>query len=155
MSETQPDECARAAFDPDRDEPDTFYGFTRAEWTAAGEVAGGSAAVIAGNWDLWQASLRAGGVPGVDIAAFVALGRLGASFARRAIARLEPAFSRDTAEIERATARGAVPDSAFVARLLPDPSAPGAHEEVTGLLDQLRVDLPLARELERLAKAGQ
>ena len=43
------------------------------------------------------------------------------------------------------------------ARIAFDPGGdePGAHEELTSLLDQLSGELPLARELQRLANAEQ
>ena len=89
------DACDRAAYDPEHDPLGTLYGFTRAEWVEAAERYGGSAASIVALWDRVMRIRDDGQNPGVNLEALVALARLSPAHARRVVARLEPAFSRD------------------------------------------------------------
>jgi hypothetical protein len=85
----------------------TCYGFTRAEWIRAATLAGGAPASVVAHWEENVAVVAAGGSVEVSMASFVALGRLGPEYARRASARFEPHFSRDLARWADAVAAGA------------------------------------------------
>ena len=81
--------------DPQSDSASTFYGFTRDEWARAAALSGGAPASVVAHWAENLAVVAAGGSVEVGMDSFVALGRLGTDYARRAVARLEPGLGQD------------------------------------------------------------
>ena len=145
-------DCA-SQYDPRIDPPETLYGFSFAEWDAAGRRSGGLAALLVASWPSIMASVQTGGLVGLDISAFVALARLGPEYAERVIARLEPGFSLDNRELSAAlSANGINPE--YLARL-----HPGLAElqgvELANLIRDLRVERDLADEILALAGRGR
>jgi hypothetical protein len=110
--------------DQSHDPPGTFYGFTEAEWAAAGARSGGSAAKIAEKFAQTLRIIEGGGLVAMDFETVLAVARLGPDYARRWIARLEPALTRDVAAAQIAIAR--------------DESIPPEHEAIIGFARELR-----------------
>ena len=135
-----------AAYDPVRDPPDSLYGFTRDEW----ERAGGPAADVASRWDEVLAVVRAGGGVDVGMGCFVAIGGLSSGHARRAIARLDPAFSQDYARWEAAVAAGAR-GADLVQRVDPALARRLSAEDAALIADDMTVQFTEAAELIALA----
>lgn len=110
-------ECA-PAFDPARDPPDSLYGFTRAEWSAAAQWSETVTRLVAG-WDRATQYAVAGELIGLDMGAFVALARLSTDHARRVIARLDPGFTSDYAAYVLDTGPDGEPSEAYLRRVFP------------------------------------
>ena len=141
-------DCA-PAFDPNRDPPDSLYGFTRDEWVRAG----GPVAYVVAHWDELLAVAHAGRGIGIEMEGFVAIGRLSPDHARRAIARLEPAFSQDLARWDAAVRAGAH-GADLVRQVHPDLAARVSAEDAALVADDLAMLFRSAAEFIALARGG-
>ena len=135
-------DCA-SQYDPASDPPDTFYGFTLAEWSAAAQHSGGAAADVVTSWPAIMESVQVGGLVGVSMAAFVDLARLGPAYAVRVVTRLDPAFSQDSQALAAALAAGPSGEGGL-ARFDPDLSQMRDPQRAQRLRD-LYEELALAR----------
>ena len=141
-------DCA-PQYDSAIDPPDSFYGFTLAEWSAAGQRSGGEAAYVVASWPAIMESVQAGGLVGMGLAAFVDLARLGPEYAARVVTRLGAAFSRDTQALAAALAAG-VSGEGGLARF--DPALPQVRgPQRAQRIRDLHEELALAQEIIRLA----
>ena len=150
------DECARAAFDSERDPAGTLYGFSREEWTEAAARNGGTAASVVAFWDEIMRWREAGDVQGADLEALVAVARLSPGHARRVIARLEPAFSRDYGPLAAAIGPDGRVSPEYLARRYPEviDDAERNPRWLAQLTQELLHEHALVEELRALAAAS-
>jgi hypothetical protein len=147
----------RAAYDPKHDAPGTLYGFTRDEWAIAGERYGGTAATIVALWDRLMVMRNHGQNIGADLEALVALARVSPAHARKIVARLEPAFSRDHDALAGAICPDGRISPAYLTRAYPEfvAEADANPEWFAQFVCELKRELALARELLALAAAPE
>jgi len=84
---------------------------------------------------------------------FVAIGRLSPDHARRAIARLEPAFSQDLARWDAAVSAGAR-GADLVRQVNPELAARVSEEDAALIADDMAAVFKSAAELIALARGG-
>jgi hypothetical protein len=146
-----------AAYDPERDAPGTLYGFTRDEWAVAGERYGGTAAAIVALWDRLMHMRQHGQSIGADLEALVAIARVGPTHARRVMARLEPAFSRDHDALADAISPDGRINRTYLERVYPGfvAEADTNPEWFAQFICELRRELVLATELRALAASPE